>query len=81
MSSSDNGICPDQFYSPREVARLDSCCAATVYVRMAKGQYQVFKDGRKTVIPGSSILERRRKILRPASFKLPQRAQEEANTV
>lgn len=67
-----NMISPDRLYSPREVCELEGCCMATFYSRMAKGQYDAYKDGpKKTAITGASILERRRKNLKPATFKLP----------
>jgi hypothetical protein len=67
----DDRINPDGFYSPRQVGTLESICLATVYLRLARGEYIAFKDNRKTVIPGSAILERRRNKLTPASFKAP----------
>jgi hypothetical protein len=68
---SSDTINADQLYSPRQVAKLENTCVATIYVRMARGEYSVFKDGRKTAITGSSILERRRNKLTPATFKAP----------
>jgi hypothetical protein len=67
----DDRINPDGLYSPRRVSQLENVCLATTYLRMGRGEYEVFKDGRKTVIPGSAILARRRKHLKTASFKLP----------
>jgi hypothetical protein len=65
-------INPDQLYSPRQVGEIDNICQATVYNRMAVGEYgPVFKDGRKTQITGQGILGRRAAKLKPASFKAP----------
>jgi hypothetical protein len=69
--SSDERINPDRLYSPRQVSTLESISLASVYVRLARSEYLGFKDNRKTVIPGSAILDRRRKNLKPATFKLP----------
>jgi hypothetical protein len=66
-----NMISPDRLYSPREVCELEGVCMASFYTRMRLGQYEVFKDGKKTAITGASILERRRKNLKPATFKEP----------
>jgi hypothetical protein len=50
--------------------RISQCRSAPAN---AKGEYEVFKDGtKKTLITGESILERRRKTLKPATFKAPQ---------
>jgi hypothetical protein len=65
----DDHINADGLYSPRQVCKLESCCLATVYQRLARGEYAALKDGRKTVIPGSQILARRRNKLKPATFK------------
>jgi hypothetical protein len=62
-------INPDGLYSIRQTAKLEDICVATTYVRMANGEYEAFKDGRKTKIPGWSILGRRSKHLKPAKFK------------
>jgi hypothetical protein len=64
------GIVPERFYSPKAVARFENVCLATVYVRLAAGEYQAFRDGAKTQIPGEAILARRSK-LQPAVFKAP----------
>jgi hypothetical protein len=69
---SSDTITPDRLYSPRQVSKLENVCLATTYARMAKGEYGVvFKDGRKTALIGQSILERRSKNLKPATFKVP----------
>ena len=70
--SDDHGLIhADRLYSPNQVARLDGCCLARVYQRLAAGEYAAFKDGRSTRIPGSSILARRAAKLTPATFKPP----------
>jgi hypothetical protein len=66
-----NMISPDRLYSPREVCEFEGCCMATFYTRMARHEYECYKDGNKTAITGASILERRRKVLKPATFKEP----------
>ena len=68
----DDRINPDRLYSPKQLSNFEGVCLASVYARMGRGEYgQVFKDGAKTAILGESILERRRKNLKPASFKAP----------
>jgi hypothetical protein len=67
----DDHINTDGLYSPRQVSKLESCCLATVYQRLARGEYTALKDGRKTLIEGSQILARRRAKLKPAHFKAP----------
>ena len=64
-------ISEQTLYPPRVVAQLDGCCVAEVYLRLSRGEYTAFKDSRKTLIPGASILERRQKKLKPATFKAP----------
>jgi hypothetical protein len=68
---SDDGIIPHQFYSPKAVAELENVSLATVYVRLARGEYRAFRDGAKTQIAGSEILARRHDKLTPATFKTP----------
>ena len=67
----DSRINPDKMYAPREVCELEDCCMATLYLRMARGEYAAFKDGRRTVIPGAAILARRHNRLTRAKFKAP----------
>jgi hypothetical protein len=69
MPDPTDHINPDRLYTPNEVAKLDGCCIALVYRRLAGGEYAAFKDGRSCRIPGLSILERRAQNLRPAKFK------------
>jgi hypothetical protein len=72
-SDDDDGLIhAGRLYSPKQVALLEGCCLARVYQRLAAGEYAAFKDGRSTRIPGSSILDRREKKLKAASFKAPQ---------
>jgi hypothetical protein len=59
----------DRLYSPGQVAQLENISLASVYLRLGRGEYTAFKDGAKTQIPGSTILERRRTKLKPAEFK------------
>jgi hypothetical protein len=62
----DDRINPNQLYSPRQVGEIDNVSQATVYNRMALGEYgPVFKDGRKTQVPGQGILDRRAAKLKP----------------
>jgi hypothetical protein len=64
-----NRIHPDILYSPNEVAKLEGCCIALVYRRVAAGEYPALKDGHSTRILGSAILARRSAKLVPASYK------------
>jgi hypothetical protein len=65
-------IYPDAQYRPAELAELESVCLATIYLRLARGEYApVYKDGRATLIPGAAILARRAAKLKPAKFKAP----------
>jgi hypothetical protein len=71
-SSDDDGLIrPDQLYAPAEVARIEGICPASVYIRLSRGEYQAYKDGKLTRIPGSSILARRAAKLTPATFAPP----------
>jgi hypothetical protein len=70
-SDNDGVIHADRLYSPKQVARLEGCCLARVYQRLAAGEYAAFKDGHSTRVPGWSILQRRATKLRPATFKAP----------
>ena len=56
----ENRINPDGQYRAKQVAKLESICLATVYLRLARGEYVAYKDGRSTLIPGSSILAKKR---------------------
>jgi hypothetical protein len=68
----DGLIRADRLYAPKEVARLEGCSVARIYQRLATGEYEAWKDGASTRVLGSSILARREKKLRVASFKAPQ---------
>ena len=46
-------INPDGLYSPKAVSKLENISLALVYVRMARGEYETYKDGRKTPAHGS----------------------------
>jgi hypothetical protein len=51
----DVPLTPDGLYSPRQVSRFEAVCIATLYVRLARGEYECFKDGdKKTVITASA---------------------------
>jgi hypothetical protein len=64
-------IAEETLYPPKLVAQYEGCCLAEVYNRLTRGEYQAFKDRRKTLIPGASILKRRRKFLKPAVYAAP----------
>jgi hypothetical protein len=81
-SSDDDGLIhTDRLYSPKQVARLEGCCLARVYQRLARGEYAAFKDGRSTRVPGASILVRRAAKLKPATFKKPTKQPNRFNTI
>jgi hypothetical protein len=46
----------------RETMQVEKCAAATVYVRLASGEYKGFKDGFKTLITIESIIRRRESL-------------------
>ena len=77
----ENRINPDGQYRAKQVAKLESICLATVYLRLARGEYVAYKDGRSTLIPGSSILARRAAKLKPARFKAPPPAPARFHTI
>jgi hypothetical protein len=54
--------------SVKEVARSESCCPATVYLRLARGEYHAVKDGSRTLVLFESV-KARRATLKPAQFK------------
>jgi hypothetical protein len=65
-------INPDGLYSPRQASKFENVCIATIYARMARGEYgEVYKDGRKTQLTGKGIHGRRAAKLKPARFKAP----------
>jgi hypothetical protein len=61
---------PEQLLTIKAVAALEGCSVAEVYNRLARCEYQAFKDGdRKTLIPHSSVIARRAAKLKPATYK------------
>jgi hypothetical protein len=60
-------------YSPKRLAVLENCCISEVYNRLGRGEYEGLKDGRKTLITWRSVVARRRKVLKPATYARPSR--------
>jgi len=55
----------------KQTAASESTCVAEVYNRLATGEYQAVKDGRRTLVLWESVKARRAK-LKPAKFGKPQ---------
>jgi hypothetical protein len=55
----------------KQTAASEGTCIANVYNRLAAGEYQAVKDGRRTLVLWESIKARRAK-LKPAKFGKPQ---------
>jgi len=51
----------------QQTAASEGTCVANVYNRLASGEYQAVKDGRRTLVLWESIKARRSK-LKPAKF-------------
>jgi hypothetical protein len=58
-------------YPPRRIAQLDCCSLAEVYNRLARGEYEAVKDGRKTLILKRSMIARRAAKLKRAVYTPP----------
>jgi hypothetical protein len=56
--------------SPKETALVENCSVAQVYVLLANGELEAYRDGTRTKITMESI-ERRRANLPRATYKLP----------
>jgi hypothetical protein len=65
--------------SIKQVAASEGCCPASVYVRLAKGEYRAVKDGKRTLVLWESV-KARRATLKPAKFKAPSLQSAQAST-
>ncbi len=55
---------PDRLLTPRQLAELEGCGLTSIYKRLALGQYEAIKDGRKTLISAASVARRRESLPR-----------------
>jgi hypothetical protein len=62
-------IVPDRLYRKRETSVLEGVGMTTLHHRIVRGEYEVVEDGTASPkISGHSILRRRERHLRPATY-------------
>jgi len=65
----------------RQTSKVENASRSTVYERLARGEYDAVKDGKRTLITLESIERRRHATLTPAKFKPLRRALALANVM
>jgi hypothetical protein len=55
--------------TPRQACEAENCSHSTLYERLARGEYDAIKDGKRTLITIESIERRRNATLTKAKFK------------
>jgi hypothetical protein len=53
----------------RQTGKVENASHSTIYERLARGEYDAIKDGKRTLITIESIERRRKATLTPAKFK------------